>query len=137
MLMSDIINEAGEEVGLTASPKLVHVLRTLIGQADQNGDKLFLHFDTPLPNDIRTDARNLDLNKIMQNVGGEQFDYETFKAAYDTDARVKTMVANFSEKGIEPKTKETPSDSPVASGEADPNAVSSMAKSATDLGDKL
>jgi hypothetical protein len=47
------------------------------------------------------------------------------------------MIANFSEKGIEPKTKESPSDSPVASGEADPNAVSSMAKSATDLGDKL
>ena len=138
MLMSDIINEAGEsEAGLTASPKLVHVLRTLIGQADQNGDKLFLHFDKPQPNDIRTDSRNLDLNKIMQNVGGEQFDYETFKAAYDTDARVKTMVANFSEKGIEPKTKETPSDSPVASGQADPNAGSSMAKSATDLGDNL
>ena len=137
MLMSDIINEAGEEVGLTASPKLVHVLRTLIGQADQNGDKLFLHFEKPQPNDIRTDARNLDLNKIMQNVGGEQFDYETFKAAYDTDNRVKSMIANFSEKGIEPKTKEAPSDSPVASGEADPNAVSSMAKSATDLGDKL
>ena len=131
MLMSDIINEAGEsEAGLTASPKLVHVLRTLIGQADQNGDKLFLHFDKPQPNDIRTDSRNLDLNKIMQNVGGEQFDYETFKAAYDTDARV-------SEKGIEPKTKQTPSDSPVASGQADPNAVSSMAKSATDLGDNL
>ena len=137
MLMSDIINEAGEEVGLTASPKLVHVLRTLIGQADQNGDKLFLHFEKPHPNDIRTDARNLDLNKIMQNVGGEQFDYETFKAAYDTDNRVKSMIANFSEKGIEPKTKETPSDSPVANGEADPNAVSSMAKSATDLGNKL
>ena len=97
MLMSDIINEADE---VTASPKLVHVLRTLIGQADQNGDKLFLHFEKPQPNDIRTDSRNLDLNKIMQNVGGEQFDYETFKAAYDTDARVKTMVANFSEKGI-------------------------------------
>ena len=133
MLVGEILKEAEDSV----APRLVQVLRTLIAQADSKREKLFLHFTKPLPNDIRNDARNLDLNKLMQNVGAEQFDYETFKAAYDTDARVKTMVANFSEKGIEPKTKEQPSDSPVASGEADPNAVSNMAKSATDLGDKL
>ena len=133
MLVGEILKEAEDSV----APRLVQVLRTLIAQADTKREKLFLHFTKPLPNDIRNDARNLDLNKLMQNVGAEQFDYETFKAAYDTDARVKTMVANFSEKGIEPKTKEQPSDSPVASGEADPNAVSNMAKSATDLGDKL
>tara|TARA_Y100000389_G_C17397294_1_gene483308 strand:+ start:476 stop:877 length:402 start_codon:yes stop_codon:yes gene_type:complete len=133
MLVGEILKEAEDSV----APRLVQVLRTLIAQADSKREKLFLHFTKPLPNDIRNDARNLDLNKLMQNVGAEQFDYETFKAAYDTDARVKTMVANFSEKGIEPKTKEQPTDSPVASGEADPNAVSNMAKSATDLGDKL
>ena len=133
MLVGEILKEAEDSV----APRLVQVLRTLIAQADTKREKLFLHFTKPLPNDIRNDARNLDLNKLMQNVGAEQFDYETFKAAYDTDARVKTMVANFSEKGIEPKTKEQPTDSPVASGEADPNAVSNMAKSATDLGDKL
>ena len=27
----------------------------------------------------------------MQNVGAEAFDYGTFKAAYDTDPRVKAM----------------------------------------------
>ena len=81
-------------------------------------------------------AKILDINKLMQNIGGEQFDYGTFKAAYDTDPRVKTMVANFSEKGIEPKTKNTPSD--MSQGDrADSNTVSKMAKSATDLGDKL
>lgn len=133
MLVGEILKEAEDSI----APRLVQVLRTLIAQADSKSEKLFLHFTKPLPNDIRNDARNLDLNKLMQNVGAEQFDYETFKAAYDTDARVKTMVANFSEKGIEPKTKEQPSDSPVASGEADPKAVSNMAKSATDLGDKL
>lgn len=132
MLMSEILKE--EE---SSTPKLVQVLRTIIGQADQKGEKLFLHFEKPSQNDIRSDALNLDLNKLMQNVGAETFDYETFKAAYDTDARVKTMVANFSEKGVEPKTKSEPSDSPVASGEADPEAVSKMAKSATDLGAKL
>ena len=72
----------------------------------------------------------------MQNVGGEQFDYGTFKAAYDTDPRVKTMVANFSEKGIEPKTKETiQSDTPQQDAEGD--KVAQMAKSATNLGDNL
>ena len=133
MLVGEILKEAEDSI----APRLVQVLRTLIAKKKKKSEKLFLHFTKPLPNDIRNDARNLDLNKLMQNVGAEQFDYETFKAAYDTDARVKTMVANFSEKGIEPKTKEQPSDSPVASGEADPKAVSNMAKSATDLGDKL
>ena len=133
MLISEILKEET----VTLAPKLVQVLRTIISAADQKGESLFLHFDKPMPNDIRSDARNIDLNKLMQNVGGEQFDYETFKAAYDTDVRVKTMVANFSEKGIVPKTKEQPDETPVANGETDPNAVSNMAKSATDLGNKL
>ncbi len=67
MLMSDILKEADE---LTASPKLVHVLRTLIGQADQKGEQLFLHFSNPKGEDLRTDARNIDPNKIMQNISG-------------------------------------------------------------------
>jgi len=72
----------------------------------------------------------------MQNVGGEQFDYGTFKAAYDTDERVKAMVKDFSKYGIEPKTKvggedETPSST------GDGSSVDQMAKSATDVGAKL
>lgn len=78
---------------------------------------------------------NLDLNKLMQNVGAEQFDYGTFKAAYDTDARVRTMVSNFSEKGIEPKTAKEPSDAPQGDTERGGDTVSQMAKRATDLGD--
>jgi len=133
MRVSEILKE---EEPTTLAPKLVQVLRTIIGQADQKGDKLFLHFNKPQPNDIRSDSKNIDLNKLMQNVGGEQFDYETFKAAYDTDARVKTMIANFSEKGIVPKTKEQPDDTPQGD-TTDSNTVSNMAKSATDLGNDL
>lgn len=74
----------------------------------------------------------------MQNVGSQQFDYGTFKAAYDTDPRIKTMTHNFSYKGIEPKTKQnieiTKSD---IEKEKAKDSVSKMAKSATDLGDKL
>jgi len=85
---------------------------------------------------MASNVKNLDLNKIMQNVGSEQFDYGTFKAAYDSDERVKTMVANFNEIGITPKTKNAPSELPQGdTGDAD--TVSKMAKRATDLGNDL
>ena len=125
------VNEVTQDSSL-----LVQVLRTLISSADRKGTPVFLHFNEAKKEDIKQGAKNLDLNKIMQNVGGEHFDYGTFKAAYDTDPRVKTMVANFSEKGIEPKTKETiQSGTPQQDPEGD--AVGQMAKSATNLGDKL
>lgn len=119
-----------------ASTKLMQVLRTVIGSADQKSTAVFLHFNTPMPNDIRSDAKNLDLNKLMQNVGAESFDYGTFKAAYDTDPRIKSMVQNFSEKGIEPKTKQQATDTPQGDTTGN-NTVASMAKSATDVGAKL
>jgi hypothetical protein len=116
---------------------LVQVLRTVIGSADQKGVTAFLHFTKPTPQDIRKGSLNLDLNKLMQNVGAEQFDYGAFKAAYDTDPRIKTMVANFSERGIEAKTKETPSDMPQGDRSGGADKVSAMAKRATDVGAEL
>ena len=125
------INEVTQE-----SSVLVQVLRTLISSADTKGTALFLHFQKPKPDAIKQGAKNLDLNKIMQNVGGEQFDYGTFKAAYDTDPRVKTMVKNFNSDGVEPKTKkDTETGAPQQDAQGD--AVGQMAKSATNLGDKL
>ena len=85
---------------------------------------------------MKQDAMNLDLNKLMQNVEGEQFDYSTFKAAYDTDPRIKTMVHNFNNVGIEPKTANTLTDQPEQSDDSG-NEVAQMAKAATDLGDQL
>ena len=85
---------------------------------------------------MKQGAKNLNLNKIMQNVGGEMFDYGTFKAAYDTDPRIKTMVKNFNSDGVEPKTKnDTETGTPQQ--DAQGKTVGQMAKSATDLGDKL
>jgi hypothetical protein len=73
----------------------------------------------------------------MQNVGAESFDFGTFKAAYDTDPRVKAMVKNFDKVGIEPKTeKEVEGGDDVSQATGD-DTVSSMAKSATDLGSGL
>ena len=118
--------------------KLVQVLRTVIGDADQKGVSVFLHFDKPQAKDIRQGSKNLDLNKLMQNVGGEQFDYSTFKAAYDTDPRVKSMVKNFNQTGIEPKTAtDDPNEVPQGDTQDGGNTVSTMAKRATDVGADL
>lgn len=73
----------------------------------------------------------------MQNVGAEQFDFGTFKAAYDTDPRVKTMVKNFDKVGIEPKTKNELDDGSTDAGSQGGDTVSQMAQRATDLGDNL
>ena len=128
--------ELCEEASADVSSTLVQVLRTVIGSADQQGVSLFLHFDKPTANDIRTDSKNIDLNKLMQNVGSEAFDYGTFKAAYDTDPRVKSMVQNFNEKGIVPKTKQQATETPQGDTTGN-NTVAGMAKSATDVGAKL
>jgi hypothetical protein len=128
--------ELCEEASADVSSTLVQVLRTVIGSADQQGVSLFLHFDKPTANDIRTDSKNIDLNKLMQNVGSEAFDYGTFKAAYDTDPRVKAMIQNFNEKGIVPKTKQQATETPQGDTTGN-NTVAGMAKSATDVGAKL
>ena len=74
----------------------------------------------------------------MQNVSGEQFDYGTFKAAYDTDPRVKSMVKNFNKKGIIPNTATQDSeDAPQGDREQGADTVSQMAKRATDVGADL
>ncbi len=126
------INEVTQE-----SSVLVQVLRTLISSADRKGTPLFLHFQKPKSKDaIKQGAKNLNLNKIMQNVGGEMFDYGTFKAAYDTDPRIKTMVKNFNSDGVEPKTKQD-TETGTPQQDAQGKTVGQMAKSATDLGDKL
>ena len=121
----------------TGPSKLVQVLRTVIGSADAKGQPAFLHFSDPNPDDIRSGALNVNLHKLMQNVGAEQFDYGTFKAAYDTDPRVKTMVKDFNEKGVTPQTASEPDEDSQADPDPESDKVSQMAKRATDLGDKL
>jgi hypothetical protein len=111
-------------------------LRTVKGAADQKGKPAFLHFDKPKTENIKQDSLNIDLNKVMENMGGEAFAYETFKNAYDSDPRVKEMVKNFSEAGIELKTKED-ADKASAGGEAGADNVAKMAQAATDVGAKL
>ena len=121
----------------STAPKLAMVLRSLIGAADEKKLPLYLHFDKPTPDTKKTDAMNIDLNQAMRNAGGENFDYGMFKAAYDTDPRVKTMVANFSQDGSEAKTevelKDKDTSGEEAASDADPNGVEQLAKQATDM----
>jgi len=114
----------------------VQVLRTVIANADRRNKSAFLHFEKPAKEDLKPNALNLDLNKLMQNVDAEFFDYGTFVAAFETDPRIKTMVKNFSKDGIEVKTKNQIDDAPQDGDEGN-DAVSQMAKRATDVGAEL
>jgi hypothetical protein len=72
------------------------------------------------------------LDKIMYNVGNEHFDYESFKMAYDSDARLKEIITDFNKDTITIKTSEV--DDVKTSGVApeDPAAdVNRMAMNAT------
>jgi len=106
-------------------------LRTIQANADQKGKPVFLHFQKPEQDKIKKDHINLDLNKIMQNIGGEAFAYGTFKNAYDSDPRVKNMINDFSEDSAEMKTQVSEPDVPPTDDQDD--TVSKMAQNATDL----
>lgn len=112
----------------------MQVLRTVIGSADARNQSVYLHFDKPRPEEMKSGAKNLDLNKLMQNVEAEHFDFESFKAAYDTDPRVKAMVKNFDKRGIEPMTKNELDSGTTSTSSSGGDTVSSMAKRATNLG---
>lgn len=69
----------------------------------------------------------------MQNQGRGQFNYEVFKAAFDSDPRLQELVSDFDDDRIELKDKETDDlEQPNTSGG---QSVSQMAKSAVDFDD--
>ena len=41
----------------------------------------------------------------MQNIGMEEFSYDSFKMAYDSDPVIQALTHRFDDKGIELKTK--------------------------------
>lgn len=95
-----------------------------------------MHFQKPKELELKKGAKNLDLNKLMSNVGNPQFDFGTFKNAYDTDPRVKAMVKNFDKIGVEVKTQKEIEGEPSANVDANGgDKVKQMAKSAVDLKD--
>ena len=73
------------------------------------------------------------LDKIMQNMGNQQFDYESFKAAYDSDPRIQEIVKDFNQDMISLKTREM--DDIKTTKNKGKNTVKTMAKRAVDLKD--
>ena len=118
-----------------ATSTLVQVLRSLISSADAKKQPLYLTFG---PSKGQEGSMNIDINQAMANAGGESFDYGTFTAAYETDPRVKTMVKNFSQDGVEVKTKNNVEDPgpeiSAVDGDSGESDVTQMAKAATDIG---
>lgn len=70
----------------------------------------------------------------MRKAGIEQFSYETFVAAHETDTRLQNLVTNFDKDKIELKQSEVDDLKSVDQGADD---ISAMAKRATDVGADL
>jgi hypothetical protein len=68
----------------------------------------------------------------MQNMGKGNFTFDSFKAAYDSDPRLKTIVTNFDKDKIELKSSET-DDLPAVNPKTGTDTVNAMAKNAVDL----
>jgi len=77
------------------------------------------------------------LDQYMRNTHNTQFTYDVFKAAYDSDPRLKTVVTNFDQDKIEFKQSEV--DDVKSKGVSGPkgDTVGNMAKNATDVGAEL
>lgn len=96
------------------SNNLVLLLRNLVAQANSKQQPSFLNWAA--------------LNNLMQNVGEEQFDYDSFKAQYDSSPMIQKLVFKFDNRGVELKTYGTdPKRS--QSGEKE-TSISKMAKNA-------
>ena len=73
------------------------------------------------------------LDRFMQNIGSQQFTYDVFKAAYDSDPRIQELVTNFNKQMI--SLKNSAMDDLKKSKKRKADTVSSMAKRATKVGD--
>lgn len=78
------------------------------------------------------------LDKYMRNQGKGNFDYDSFKAMYDSDPRLKQLVTNFDKEKIEFKQSEVDDVAKLPGNPGAPSdTVGNMAKNATDVGADL
>lgn len=96
------------------SNNLVLLLRNLVAQANSKQQPSFLNWAA--------------LNNLMQNVGDEQFDYDSFKAQYDSSPMIQKLVFKFDDRGVELKTYGT--DPKKSQGGEKETSISKMAKNA-------
>jgi hypothetical protein len=67
----------------------------------------------------------------MQNVGTEQFNYDSFKQAYDANPLTQGLVKKFDQNGVELNSKRAKIDTAPSDAEDGGATVSQMAKRAT------
>lgn len=96
---------------------MVLILKSLIGKSDQRN----------IPGKFTWD----ELNRFMNNIGEEEFDYETFKLTYDANPSLKTLIARFDQNGVELKTKKQDVDTAPSDAQQGSDQVNQMAKRAT------
>jgi hypothetical protein len=96
------------------SNNLVLLLRNLVAQANSKQQPSFLNWAA--------------LNNLMQNVGEEQFDYDSFKSQYDASPMIQKLVFKFDNRGVELKTYGT--DPKKSQGGEKETSISKMAKNA-------
>jgi hypothetical protein len=78
------------------------------------------------------------LDKYMRNQGKGNFNYDVFKAMFDSDPRLKQLITNFDKNKIELKQSEVDDVAKIPGKPGAPkNTVSKMAKNATDVGAEL
>ena len=92
------------------------MIKQLIGRADQKG----------LPANFTWEQ----INDFMSNMGAEEFDYNTFKLAYDADPVIQALVDRFDQKGVQLATKASKATDARVTGERT-SSVSQNAKRAT------
>lgn len=64
-------------------------------------------------------------------MGIEEFSYDSFKQAYDSDPVIQALTHRFDQNGVELASKKTKTDTAPSDAVADRNTVSTAAKRAT------
>jgi hypothetical protein len=70
----------------------------------------------------------------MQNVGGQQFNYDVLQNAYDYDDRIKNIVKDFDKENVTLHSDKTDNFDGGNQPVADKDTVGQMAKRATKIG---
>ena len=108
-------------------------LHTIKQNAEQKDKPAFLHFEKPNRKSLKKGYINVDFNDVLENIGAPQYDYESFKRAYDSDPEIEQYIENFNSRGIEINSESSESETDINKDKPDNGTVKKMAKAATNL----
>lgn len=108
-------------------------LKTIKANAESKNKPVFAHFKSPTQETLKQGYINIDINKVLENMGAPQFSYETFKQTYDSVPQLEQIVDNFNSEGIFLNSKDDEEE--MQGQDSDNDTVAQMAKAATDLSD--